>query len=242
MEFKSLIIGLFMSLAAFAIKSGGGLAYLLLQTDDNRLKVSRTLIFVTGYALVFMLAAGVVTTINLTAHIDGLQAFFKSGMTLHFIMALLLVLWGIKLLSEKSAQRTTRGWIPLVVPCPVCFTAILLSSGFVATFYPGSLWVFIGLFAGYILISLAVAFGFFLLVRIRNRKGSAEPFLGTLMLYLAGYFLLSVIIIPQFADLDKIYRLSLSDSVFEWSKQNLFVLAIALTGLAAGFTIPSKRE
>ncbi len=116
--------------------------------------------------------------------------------------------------------HTTSGWIPLVVPCPVCFSVILLSGSFVSALYPDSSLVFYGFYAGFLLISLVVASLFTLVIR---DKGSAGAFLGALMLYIAGYFVLSVIVIPQFADLQKIYRIFFSENAFSLSKETLIV-------------------
>jgi predicted transporter len=132
MELKTLILGLILSTAAFAIKAGGGLAYLFIKIPGKRRKIVSSFGFMLMYGLVFLLVALILTQINLTCHIDLMQGFFKSGMTLHFILAFLLILWGIKLLLKNEDPSTaTRGWIPLVVPCPVCFSVILLSSSFV---------------------------------------------------------------------------------------------------------------
>ncbi len=169
-----------------------------------------------------------------------LLAFFKSGMTLHFLLALLLLGWGVNLLKNRHEKQTsTRGWIPLVVPCPVCFTVILLSCSFVSALYPDNPVVFFALYAGFILISLVVAFT---VGRLLNNQGAANLFLGGLMLYIAVYFILSVIVIPQFADLDKIYRISITDSMFELSREKIILLVLSISALITGFINPLKRE
>lgn len=239
MELKSLILGLVLSAAAFAVKSGGGLAYLFLQSPGKRFKFLAVTAFLTGYGLVFLFAAGVLTRVNFIARIDLLQEFFKSGMTLHFLLAFLLVVWGVRLLMKGNAGGTTRGWLLLVVPCPVCFFVILLSCGFVGALYPASPLVFLCLYAGFCLLSLAAAFFFSLAVKDR---GAAGPFLGALMLYIALYFLVSVLVVPQFADLDKIYRIALPDHSSDASGSSLYFTLLVLTCLAAGFLRPHQKK
>ena len=240
MELKTLILGLVLSTAAFSVKAGGGLGYLFLQTPGMLRKALVFLAFMAVYALVFLASVVVLNVTDLTRHIDLLQTLFKSGMMLHFLLALLLMIWGIGLLLEKHrAHRTTRAWMPLMIPCPVCFSVILLSCSFVGVLYPGSLLVYVCLYAGFILISLAAAAGFAL--GIRNRE-AAGPFLGTLMLYIAGYFILTVIVVPQFADLERIYRISFSEPGPGPGKPEWIVITLSLAALAAGLFKPLKSE
>ncbi|MDD9304360.1 MAG: hypothetical protein HUK40_19240 [Desulfobacter sp.] len=206
MELKSLILGLVFSFGAFAIKSGGGLAVLLIAAPTRSGKIFTCLGFSLGYAIVFAGAGFILTQENLAAHLDLFQNMFASGMSLHFLLAFLLLIWGVSLQKSKPKQ-TSRAWIPLVVPCPVCFMVILLSCSFVNAVYPDQAFVFLALYSGFILTSLTVAILFAAQIKDQAR---AHGFLGRLMLYIALYFMLSVIVIPQFADLDKIYRISIS--------------------------------
>lgn len=239
MELKSLILGLFLSIAAFAVKSGGGLAVVFLQTPARTRRFLYALLFTAGYGIIFAAAAAVLLTVDLKAHVHFLQEFFKSGMTLHFILALLLMFWGVCLLKNPDKQKqATKGWIPLVVPCPVCFFVILLSCSFAVTLYPGRPLVFFALYAGFIVISLTVAILF--AAGVKNQ--STRPFLGVLMLYLAAYFMLSVIVIPQFSDLDKIFRISFTQDAAELSRENIFLIILSLSAFVIGFINPLKKE
>lgn len=238
MELKSLILGLFLSSAAFALKSGGGLGVVFLQAPGKTRRLLSIIVFMAGYAIVFAAAALILSRVDFMDHVDLVQTFFRSGMTLHFILALLLAGWGIHLLKDPgNSKQTTRGWIPLVVPCPVCFSVILLSCSFVGALYPDQPLIFFVLYAGFILISLGVALCVALLVRDLT---VVRPFLGALMLLLAVYFGLSVIVIPQFADLDKIYRISRNE--VEISRQIIVLIILCIGAVVLGFFNPFKRE
>jgi len=240
MELKSLILGLLFSVGAFAIKSGGGLAYIFLQEPGKLKRILIALLFMAGYGMVFCVAAVLLLKVNLMAHIDFLQDFFKSGMTLHFILAALLMVWGINLIKKRHESRgSTMGWIPLVLPCPVCIIVILLSCGFLNAVYPGRPFVFLELYTGFIIVSMGVAVTVAWLVR---KPGGAEGFLGLLMIYIAVYFMLSIIVVPQFSDLDKIYKVSMSESVFELSRGKFFLSILTIIALITGFLNPLKRE
>ncbi|MCG8616775.1 MAG: DUF2162 domain-containing protein [Desulfobacterales bacterium] len=240
MELKTLVLGIFMSTAAFALKSGGGLAYLFIKSPGGLKRLKLSLLFALGYGLVFGGAALLIHHIDLTAHLDLLQAFFKSGMTIHFVLAGLLLVWGIGLLRKDhgTGEKRSRTWMALVIPCPVCFSVILLSMGFVTALYPDAPLVGLTLYLGFISVSLIAAFGGAWLARGNGAEGFAEQSLGALMLYLAVYFLLSVIVVPQFSDLDRIYRISLSDVPVSLTADKAWVTGIALTALAIGFFKP----
>lgn len=234
MEFKTLILGLFMSTAAFSLKAGGGLAYLFVQKPGLGKKAALGAVFAAVYGLVFGLCAIILLTFNLPRHMDMLQTFFKSGMTIHFILALLISVWGIRLLLRNHNDfHVSKAWLPLVVPCPVCFSVILLSCSFLAAMFPGNRIVFAELYAGFIAVSLIFATLFAAFIR---HPENAHRFLGMLMLYIAAYFMLSVIIIPQFADLEKVYRISSSvNEPSTLTNEHLVVLTICLAALLSGF-------
>ena len=240
MELKTLLIGLVMSTAAFALKSGTGLSYAFMHT---RGVVRRGMIltsFVFGYGLVFGLAAIILVRGDLMARVDLMQNFFKSGMTLHFIFAGLLLFWGgVLLKQDPGKQRTSRAWVALLVPCPVCFGVILLSCGFVLALYPKQLLVFPLLYTGFILISISVALTGSFLAKTNGFTGHQ---LGMIMVVIAVYFLLSVIVVPQFADLDKVYRISTPETVFTYTPIKAGLLLFSTLALIIGFLNPLNRK
>jgi predicted transporter len=107
----------------------------------------------------------------------------------------------------------------------------------VGALYPDQPMIFFALYAGFILISLGVAFCVTGLIR---DPVAVRPFLGALMLFLAVYFGLSVIVIPQFADLDKIYRISRNE--VEMSQPIILLIILCIGAVLAGFINPFKRE
>ena len=264
MELKTLILGLFVSFAAFALKAGGGLAYLFSTRKTVKKKALAAGLFALVYALVFLLAGLILSGIDLTAHMDQFQTFFKSGMFMHFALALLLIIWGVRLVStpgksgkaSKSpnpdqrnsdtlahgqSHKATRGWIPLVIPCPVCFTVILLSVAFLRILYPGHPGLLWALYLFFVLVSLGVAWP----LSFAMDRFSPEPMLGTLMLYLSAYFLLTIFMVPSFSDLDKIYRISVPDGhAGSISASGLMLACGAVAAVVVGFAWPKiyKKE
>lgn len=205
MELKSLILGLVFSVGIFAVKSGAGLSYPLVRQARLAGKLGVLAGYGLGYGLVFGFAWILLTRINLPDHLETVMHLFQSGMTMHFVLALLLLLRGIVLLGrrEKNAGQASHGWLFLSLPCPVCLSVIVMSCAFLHSFFPENRWIFLWLFAGFILISLATA-----LVLSGQGQGRPEKTLGTVMVLAALYFLITIAVVPQFADVERIYRLS----------------------------------
>jgi predicted transporter len=246
MAYKSLILGIFFSMGIFAIKSGIGLSYYLLQTVSNRARAGAYLLYACSYLVIFFASHVILKNMDLTQHLSAVQDLLQSGMLIHLTLAGMMILWGMVLLKRNtSTHQKSMGWLLLAAPCPVCATVILFSVGFLMTCFPDfSMAVTLMLYTAFIVINLlAVFIAVFWKV---HSNGSAETLLGGAMLLIAAYFLLSVTIMPQFADVDKIYRLAMhhSGSKIEQSRE-LFVFLICISGLFLGgfgvMTLKTRR-
>lgn len=208
MLYKSLILGVIFGIGLFAVKSGVGLSYLVSRRERFRGKILALLLFAGIYGLLFGMTALVLHHIDPVRHLAAIQTFLQSGMLVHMVMAGLMAIWGVVLLKRHHTPGAmSRGWLLLVVPCPVCAAVILFSAAFVVSLFPDSresvIW---GLYLVFVLISLSTM-GILRLLRRRMVQPS-EAFLGGAMLLMAVYFILSVTVMPQFADLDSVYRLA----------------------------------
>jgi predicted transporter len=208
MLYKSLILGVLFGIGLFAVKSGIGLSYLVSLRRRPWGKALALLLFAVAYGLLFGLAALLLQHFDPVRHLEAIQTFLQSGMIVHLVMAGMMAIWGVVLLKRHHSHgAVSRGWLMLVMPCPVCAAVILFSAAFFASLFPDSRWgVIWGLYLAFMLISL-LAMGIVHLLRHRMVQPS-ESFLGGAMLLMAVYFILSVTIMPQFADLDSVYRLA----------------------------------
>lgn len=263
MAVKSLILGIFMALAIFALKAGLGLAYFLpLRTKGKQFLTLLT--FALGYGLIF--ATAWFSGQYLTNNLNLLQLILHTGMTLHFCLACLLLTWGWLLLkgSQPPGQLALAGFITqpgiqppdttvtskqgyktnyrvaalagsipnpnfklagtqinpkrglktnyrvaaLILPCPVCLTVIFISLQLLRQLglQNGNL-IALGSYLGFLGLALITAWAGTVWQDKAGVEG--EHFLGQAMLGLAGYFLLAMLIMPQFKDLDNIFHLSL---------------------------------
>lgn len=246
MEVKSLVLGLVFSLTIFAVKSGAGLAYLLQSHRSWWFRLLALAGYIGSYALLFILVWFLGGRVDFMAHMETVMLFFKNGMTIHFILAVLLLLWGGALLDGRCGcdGRGSLAWLLLVLPCPVCFSVVLASAVFLQALWPDDPLFFVWLATAFIGVGLVMAglmlqFSMKLYCRqttssrndklscfvvagqvneaarfrsdpaMQVAKKNAEHDLGLVMVGAALYFLLTIILVPQFADAARIYRLGL---------------------------------
>lgn len=237
-EFKSLLLGLIFALGIFSVKSAFGLGYLL-STRTAFIGKAATLVTVAlGYLALFIGSWYVASTIDLVSHFNRLKALFESGMVLHVLMAGGTLLWGICLLKRDEESRLgSVGWIALVVPCPVCASAIFFITGFLVAFYPDqSFKAMMGAYAVYLAITLLTIT--LLALSKRLIETSPERTLGLAMLFVSAYFLVSILVAPHFAEMETVYRIAANKPKGPASNGNaatvvglIFVLSFAV-GLA----------
>ena len=208
MALKTLFLGILFSLGIFAVKSGFGLKYYMGTCDTTIKKISGYLCFILAYGLIFFLAARLAGTMAIMTWFPLFQLMIKYAMGIHFIMALMMLIWGILLLKQKSDMNTkSRGWVLLALPCPVCAVVIFLCVAFLMAYAPQDSYLAVALvFIGFLALNLVTLVLAFLLEK--ETATSSEKIMGSAMLFIAVYFLLSVLIMPQFANLGEVYRLA----------------------------------
>ncbi|MBW1707940.1 MAG: DUF2162 domain-containing protein [Deltaproteobacteria bacterium] len=243
MEFKSLFLGITFTIGVFALKSGVGLHYFLIKRKEVKTKLFFLMLFGLVYFLIFALSFYILQEIDIVQYFDRVQDFLKSGMFIHILIAGGLIIWAIALLSRRDrVEKRSFGWVALVVPCPLCITVIFFSMAFLLSFFPHS---------GHMAVVAAYA-GFMAIVIVtivtmtlwENISGSApESNLGAAMLIIAAYFLLSVIIMPQFGDIDRIYRLAAYQGEKEImnTRDILMLYSIMASLFATGFTAMRRK-
>ncbi len=243
MVYKSLIMGVLFSIGIFAGKSGVGLAYLMGRTPSLWGRLARLLAFALLYGLLFALVALGLRVFDPLQHLEGIQRFLQSGMQVHLLMAGVMIAWGLILLRTPHQHASaSRGWLLLTLPCPVCATVIVFSIAFCLSLFPDRFpQVVGGLYLAFLCISLA-AMGLMLgLGRISAQ--STETLLGGAMVLLGAYFLISMAVLPQFTDVDKIYRLARYQPQTQPQDLTLLLPLLVLTLLTftAGFGLTHKK-
>ena len=130
----------------------------------------------------------------------------------------------------------------MIIPCPVCVTVIFISLSFLLSYFPDSghlatFWAYLA-FMSIVLITVT---GMSLWGISSNT--TPESTMGAAMLLIAVYFFLSVIILPQFGDIDKIYRLAAyrgEKQVID-TEQLLLLYAVMAAFFTGGFCMMMRK-
>ena len=232
MEFKSLVLGLVFGLGVFAVKSGIGLGALIGVIAEPRRRRLAVFGHLLAYLALFGLGALLLRQIALLDYFPRVQSLFRVGTTLHLLLAVALGGWGLVLLFGRSGQPgwQRRGWLLLSLPCPVCATVIVLETAFVMQFFPQrALFAVAAMATGFVLVQFLTAL---LLRRSLRQTVDGERVLGLFMVLLSAYFVLAACLMPQFAQIDRIYRLCAAGDGCCGEGNQLLVTLFAMTAVA----------
>ncbi len=248
MELKTLWLGLVVSMAVFAVKTGFGWACLWTEWPRGR-RVAVSFCILAGYAAMFSLTFLLASYFDLSAHYETLLPLWENGVVLHWITALVLCVWGVTLLKGPACSSGC-GFVScrigpafaMIIPCPVCISVVLMSiAGLVLYFPEEALPAAVALFA--VFVCIAVSGG---LLLVAYRKSSGEPpenTLGLLMLMTALYFMLSALLMPHVGEIERIYRLSAN--AHEVRQEDMLPVLCAWAGifvmLCLGFVLARRH-
>jgi predicted transporter len=139
--------------------------------------------------------------------------------------------------SKKSSG--SYGFLALIIPCPVCLSVVTMSLACLVLYFPDqALQGTAILYAGF--TAVAAAAGLALIYGLLGRGENLERSLGLAMTTIAAYFMISALVLPQFGQIDRVYRLA---SYAEESEKSLplsgfwlvaGVAALALLGFLVG--------
>jgi predicted transporter len=242
MEIKTLWLGLLLSMATFAIKTGLGWAYLCSVSPRSK-RPWFSLAIIAAYGALFAGVALLVAKVNLIAHYQTFAPLWRNGVALHWLTALMLLLWGIILLSKPESENCchSKGWLALVIPCPVCLSVVLMSAAALSLYFPEqALKATAALFVSFVLV--AALAGFLMSIK-KGDQAIASSKLGLFMCIVAAYFMLSALISPPFAEFDQVYSLAIharSDTAVPLVQKIGCIAAIFLLA-ATGFFITKRR-
>ena len=240
MELKTLVIGMFISTAAFSVKTGVGLAYLW-QSGARGRRLAVVPGVALAYAALFWAVYIVASRLNVIAHYDKLIPLLRGGLALHWLAAALTFVWGLCLFKmcgrhgdgpDGGGLRGGMAPLALIVPCPVCGLVVLMSTSCAALYFPDdAALATAALYAAFMTLAAVSAA---LSALARKPGGSAERSLGAAMIMTASYFMLSVLVTPHFAEVGRIYRLaaySRGDSSGNFSGRAVMAVIFSLAAI-----------
>jgi len=168
--------GTIFSLGIFSVKVGSGLGY----GQVGRKGVVLTLgLYLTLFELIALLADRLLKL---------LEPVLRGGPWLHGVMALGMILWGLAIIMRSGTSATPGSSLALLIPCPVCLSAMTFSTWAALQALPLLPWgvglVMGGMFSVMTLLIMA-------LVRARSER-TATPSLGLAMITIGLYFIASL--------------------------------------------------
>ncbi len=238
MDIKSIILGIAMSLGIFAVKTGIGQYYCIAKTA-NRWKVIGLLLTLNfAYLAVFLLSFILIININFLEYFNEMQLFFKSGMTIHIVMAFFLFYFGWKMIIwERQApawqDKTNYSILLLIIPCPVCSTAIFLTTAFMINIFPDKILYSFGICWG---VFFAITMITLIILSLRKSQKNINSSIGELMMLISLYFFFNIAVAPNFKDMERIFRIAKYDGDKISTNENyLWAYAIIAFAFFAGF-------
>jgi len=241
--------GVLFSLSVFVVKVGFGLG--LGQVGWRGLVLTLSL-----YLGIFLLAA--VFCENL---IKILEPVVRKGPYVHIVMALGMMFWGLYLIrhlagpdegcgvhsgcrppTARDAARAPRPALLLLLPCPVCLTAITFSTWAALQVVKLPAWVVgLGLGATFIILLLLVYLGIKLFT-LKSTLVNQRIGLGLSMMAIGLYFLTSLFLPAQIEAAKSIYQSFVAEGGGMALSDHIGVFLLLLAALLVGFLVNKRRE
>jgi|GEM_PF-6254014 predicted transporter len=225
------IIGMTFSLGIFSIKVGLGLGF-------SRVGIREVALVYGGYLLIFLLFSLLADKV-----VSLLDPIIKRGPYIHAFVAVGFISWAIYILktinssiSKKRKLRTSL--LLLVMPCPVCVTAIAYST-WAAVWITKASPVYTGLILTLIFLSISTIFLFV----SKLTKDTTGVGLSISLFIIGSYFLLSLVIPSIIQEAKGVYNSFVrTQRDINISKDTLGVFFIAISTICAGYIIGIRRR
>lgn len=225
-DYIAWLFGTLFSLSIFAFKVGIGLG-----AGRFNIKTISAILFVyfLGFVCFSLLGHGIINIV---------LPVLRQGTVIHIVMAAGMILWGIYLifLHNHSAEAIWKHSLLLVIPCPVCLSAMAFSTfAAINTLKIPAIWA--GVFLGMAFVLLSLIFLYMCrLIRIKEFNTG----IGLAMLGIGLYFIGSLIIPAKIAEAKAIFDTMQSKS-FEVNFNDLAgVLMLLTTAFFAGVFLKIK--
>ena len=137
--------------------------------------------------------------------------------------------------QEEINRMDSRGWLLLTIPCPVCASAIFLVCAFARMLFPDSVRLLYWLVPAFFL--LANAASLLLLWGLQRMSGMNPLHLaGRVMILIALYFILILLIAPQFSKIESLYAAACgAEKAVLLSGRALGIILLVVAAVASGF-------
>ena len=201
----SMIVGVLFGMGIFAAKTGLGL-YTGMAWMKKRWMIIGLVCALYGF--LFYASWRILSLKDMTTWLPHVMGVIEAGTQIHLTMAGFMLAWGLWLLGRKpGTHHKSKGWLMLVLPCPLCMTVIVCTTGMLMSAFPDHAPILTGLLY---LVFIVVLLLMFKTVDLVKKYFSVPPetLLGGAMVMLSVYFFVSMTVMPHVAELENIYRLA----------------------------------
>lgn len=215
------VIGILIAILIFGLKTGVGCGFSSVRRRD-------VLILATGYFIISLILGSLVGLVDESY----LEVIASLGMTLHVLIALILIVAGIYTQKKWICGHdvSKRTFLVISVPCPVCLTALFVSCMILASTLEVDGWK-VGVLVG-IVFFLSVVLSTWV---FRSMKKTPED-LGTAMMFLGIFYLMGAMVVPAYIKAKK-----LNISPIEGGGLDVITLLVISLFILGGFALNQMR-
>ncbi|MDG6243559.1 MAG: DUF2162 domain-containing protein [Methanolobus sp.] len=177
--------GILIAIFIFGLKTGVGCGFSTVKKRD-------VLILAGAYFLISVILGSLVEMVD-QSYLEGIA---NLGMTLHVLIALILI--GAGIYTQKKwncgCDVSKKTFLVISVPCPVCLTALFVSCMVLASTLEISGWK-VGIIVGLVFFTSVISSTWI----FRKMKKTPED-LGTAMMFLGIFYLLGAMLVPAYIE------------------------------------------
>jgi predicted transporter len=229
--------GVLFSLGIFAVKVGFGLGF-------GRIRWKGVFLTLSLYIVLFVLIATLSEQL-----INILEPLLRKGPYIHALIAAGMIAWGLFTISgsrsvsknreeQNSEGRSLTPSLLLIIPCPVCLTAMTFSTWAALSVIklPAA---FVGLGLGITFAVLSLLFFAFTKLKDSERPEAA---LGLSMMAIGIYFIASLFLPAKIEEARGMYQSFLTEGSNIALNNGIGVFALLFVALVIGYLTNKKRE